>query len=210
MTRLRRISRRYGFLMILVLLVCAIGAYSDPNVYMVKDRVVVPLRFVCEQLQCPIYYDVPTRSASMQWNGTAITFTIDKNVAIVNGEKMPLPSIAKIFDDRLYVPLRFMADTLGLPLFWSSANKEAVLRVPKDGTAFGRFVKMKLVSPKFEVLYDGTRLAQPNGPAVLPGAGRETPPAALPGSTTPKPGATSPVKSGTGELPPAGTGMTQQ
>jgi hypothetical protein len=168
--------------MIGILLATTLCAYSDPCAYLVKDRVVVPLRFVCDQLQSPIDYDMPTRSASMKWNDTAITFTINKNVAIVNGKKVRLPSDAKVFDERLYVPLRFLSDTLGLPLFWSPETQEAVLRMPKDGTAFGRFVRMKLVSPDYEILYDGTKLAHPKPtPAALPGTS-ETPPAALPGT----------------------------
>jgi hypothetical protein len=55
----------------------------------------------------------------------------DLDVALVNGKSIALQTAPTIVDGHIYVPLRFIAETLGATVGWDQQLYRASLAVPK-------------------------------------------------------------------------------
>lgn len=92
-----------------------------------NGRTLVPIRTLSEALNLPIHYDNVTKTAFIQKDGKTIELPLGYNVAIVNGEVMPLdPNNANVFstieDNRAYLPIQFIAKQLGLNIEFNGKN----------------------------------------------------------------------------------------
>ena len=96
---------------------------NDVAPQIVKDRTMLPIRFIAEAL-----------GANVEWNGNESKVTIVKddieiiiyigsNEALVNGKKVKLDSPAFIENDRTYLPLRFVSENIGATVTWDGDNE---------------------------------------------------------------------------------------
>lgn len=77
----------------------------------------IPARFVTEAIGCTVEV-LSLTSFNIHKGSTTIQFnTGDKN-AIINGKAVEMPTAPVIKKDRLFVPLRFAAETFGKNVFW--------------------------------------------------------------------------------------------
>lgn len=91
------------------------------------DRTLVPIRFVAENYGAKVDWDQNTRTAIVTYGEKEARFTIDSNVAIINGEKKLLdkyaiPKLASIGNEsaRTMVPLRFVTEIFGYEVGWDN------------------------------------------------------------------------------------------
>lgn len=98
--------------------------FSEPPV-VENGTTLIPARFISEKL-----------GASVDWNRGIIT--VSKNninavlmsgsdTAYVNGQRYTLGTEVKVINDRAYVPLRFLAEQLGLSVEWDSELNMTVM-----------------------------------------------------------------------------------
>jgi len=78
----------------------------------VKERTMVPLRFIAEALGAKVDWDAESRTATVALDGKTLSVTIDK---IAAGMDVP----AMIINDRTMVPLRYIGEALGCDVVWS-------------------------------------------------------------------------------------------
>ncbi|KEO83255.1 copper amine oxidase N-terminal domain-containing protein [Tumebacillus flagellatus] len=96
----------------------------------VDQRTLVPLRFVAEQLGAHLEWHEDTQSVDIDNAGLRIHLAIGASEATVNGERVTFDTSAVIRDDRTFVPLRFLAETMGLVVKWNEAANQVVLEAP--------------------------------------------------------------------------------
>ncbi len=98
---------------------------KDKTVYNINSATFVPVRAVSENL-----------GADVKWNNGHITVTGDKNVieldngsdkAKVNGMSEQLAYEVFIVEDTAYVPLRLIAEKLGVGVGWEESTKSVLL-----------------------------------------------------------------------------------
>lgn len=94
------------------------------------DRTLVPIRFVAENYGAEVGWDETTNTAIVTYGDKEARFTIDSNVAIINGEKKLLdkyaiPRLASIDNEsaRTMVPLRFVTEIFGYEVGWDSEKQ---------------------------------------------------------------------------------------
>jgi spore germination protein len=94
----------------------------NPPPIIANDRTMVPVRFVVEDesLQGKVYWDGNTRKIAMDCRGKYIEFYIGSTSAKVDGKSITFDAAPFIYQDRTYVPLRFLAETLGATVTWDS------------------------------------------------------------------------------------------
>ncbi len=92
-----------------------------------KDRTMLPIRFVAENLGAKVSWDEETRTVTINDGATEIKLTIDSDVALVNGEEVKLDSEAHIENDRTYIPVRFVAESLKAKVFWNEKTQEVTI-----------------------------------------------------------------------------------
>lgn len=98
-----------------------------------NNRVMLPVRFLANAFGVPsdgIKWDGNTRTATLISEDVTISITIDAAEMIVNGEKVALDSPAIIENDRTYLPVRAIANALGVSndnIEWDGATSTATL-----------------------------------------------------------------------------------
>lgn len=100
-----------------------------------NGRVLVPMRAIFEALGARLTYDPRVRSVSAQGNGHAVRLQIGNAEAIVDGRVVELDAPARIVAASTYVPLRFVAQSLGAVVGYD--NAAALVTVSLQGIRQG-------------------------------------------------------------------------
>ena len=88
---------------------------APPFIDPVYERTMVPFRVIAEALGADVAWDEATRTVSFILNGDEVSLVIDQPLP----EGMGVPVIR---EDRTFVPVRFVAETLGAYIRWSAEN----------------------------------------------------------------------------------------
>ena len=92
-----------------------------------NDRTMLPVRYVAEALGAEIAWDGATSTATLKTADTELRITVGASEALVNGKAVPLDSPAFIESNRTYMPVRFVAETLGATVAWDAATSTATI-----------------------------------------------------------------------------------
>ncbi|MBQ4598370.1 MAG: copper amine oxidase N-terminal domain-containing protein [Clostridia bacterium] len=93
----------------------------------INSRTMLPVRYVAEALGAEIGWDGATSTATLKTADTEIKITVGADSAIVNGQAVKLDSPAVIVSDRSFMPVRFVAETLGGTVAWDGATSTATI-----------------------------------------------------------------------------------
>lgn len=108
--------------------------YIDPA----NKRTMIPIRFVSEELGSHVSWNQKTQVVSMMRaeNQTlSIFLKIGENQANVNGVVKKFDAKAVLKNNRTFVPLRFVSETLGAKVEWNEAERTvAISTTTKDST----------------------------------------------------------------------------
>ena len=89
---------------------------------MISDRTFVPIRALFEEMGAEVNWDEETNTAAVTQNDQTITFQMDNTVATVNGEEKEMDVPARMINDRIMIPLRFLSENLGYQVDWDDEN----------------------------------------------------------------------------------------
>ena len=92
-----------------------------------NDRTMLPVRYVAEALGAEIAWDGATSTATLKTADTELRITVGASEALVNGKAVTLDSPAFIENSRTYMPVRFVAETLGATVAWDAATSTATI-----------------------------------------------------------------------------------
>lgn len=107
---------------------------AQPMVY--RGRVMVPMRGIFEALGATLTYDPTTRVVQAQRNNEAVELTFGSKIAKKNGAEILLDTPPTIIKNVTYVPMRFIAESLGAKLAYDKANMKLTIitdPAPKGG-----------------------------------------------------------------------------
>jgi hypothetical protein len=88
-----------------------------------SGRTVIPVRAITEGFGSELSWDPLTQKVTITKGDTVIVLTIGSKTALVNGVEIPLDADAEMINDRTYVPLRFVLETLKLSVEWNDLTK---------------------------------------------------------------------------------------
>jgi hypothetical protein len=95
----------------------------------IKDgRTLLPIRALIETLGGRVSWNKMAHAATVTLGGRSVVLEVGKNTALVNGKAVPIdPTNAKvapvIIGSRTFLPLRFVAENLGLELAWEPVSQ---------------------------------------------------------------------------------------
>lgn len=101
--------------------------FPDQQPVIVNDRTLVPIRGVFEALGATVKWDADAFSVTVQWRGNQAAVFIGSTTAWVNGYQKVLDVAPRIIGDRTMVPLRFLAESLGLKVDWYERYRAVVI-----------------------------------------------------------------------------------
>ena len=84
----------------------------------VKDKTMVPIRFLTENLGAYILWDEKTQTAKITLNNKRINITVGSDIMKVENEEYKLQSPAFEQDGRIYIPLRDVVEMSGEACVW--------------------------------------------------------------------------------------------
>ncbi len=97
----------------------------DVNPFIEQDRTLVPMRAIFEAVGADVQWDDETKTvvAAREKNGetTFIALQID-STAFINNQPAAIDVPAKLVNDRTFVPLRFVIESLGEKVEWDHDN----------------------------------------------------------------------------------------
>ncbi len=99
------------------------GSYNSAKPVMKNDRVLVPIRFIAEELGAEVEWEDATRTAIIVRDGKTITIQIDSQEMQVGDEKVTLDVPAQIISSRTYVPVRAISEAFDAQVEWNADLK---------------------------------------------------------------------------------------
>lgn len=101
-------------------------AFEEPPV-MENDRILVPMRFLFEQMGAEVSWDNDTQTATVSQNNRNILFTINRATAQINDRLATMEVPAQLINNKTYVPLRFLSENLSYKVEWDEEQNMAVI-----------------------------------------------------------------------------------
>lgn len=95
---------------------------SDNHAFLNGGKTFVSLRDIGDIFNATVSWSEKTSTASVKTENTHIKITKGKNKATVNEKSVSIGASATIVNDRLYVPLRFLAETFGANVSWDEGT----------------------------------------------------------------------------------------
>lgn len=95
----------------------------DVNPFTAYKRVMVPVRGVFEAAGAQIGWDEVKQTVLIEKGSTSIVLVVDNVAAQVNGQSSELEVAPVAYKNRVFVPLRFVAENLGAAVAWDSSNQ---------------------------------------------------------------------------------------
>ncbi len=93
--------------------------FTDANPFIGENnRTQMPIRVLGETLGFEVNWDDTTKTATLSTSGTLITVKIGESKILKNGETIQMDTVAKIINDRTYIPLRAIAEAVGYTVKW--------------------------------------------------------------------------------------------
>ncbi len=109
----------------------------DIEPIIINDRTMVTLRGVFEELGATVDWDIETHQAIIKSDDVEVLVTPDTDNVLVNGRLYILDSPATIVNDRLLIPVRFIAEALGHEVGWDPVNRVVLITSHKTTTEHG-------------------------------------------------------------------------
>ncbi|MDQ2086591.1 serine hydrolase [Herbivorax sp. ANBcel31] len=107
--------------------------FPDAEPFINEDsRTLCPVRFIAENLGADVKWDGDAKTVSITKDSTDILLTIDESTALVNGTEKEFDTAPQIFEDRTYVPLRFISETFNMDVDWDAETRTVLISTPFD------------------------------------------------------------------------------
>lgn len=106
---------------------------TDAEPFLYDGLTYVPIRFVGTALGCGVAWNETSRTATISSQDKELSLTAGKNTALVNGKKVYVKGSIKLVKDRVYVPVRFVSETLDAKVLWDSGTY--TVDIVKDGVS---------------------------------------------------------------------------
>lgn len=105
----------------------------DTDPFIEQDRVLVPMRAIFEAIGAAVDWNAETQTVTGKKGDVEVVLKIGYVNTQVNGRDVTLDVAAKIVNDRTYVPLRFVSESLGATVDWSSSARQVVVNTAVTG-----------------------------------------------------------------------------
>ncbi|MEB3101867.1 copper amine oxidase N-terminal domain-containing protein [Ferviditalea candida] len=98
--------------------------YLDAAPYEINGTLMIPLNFIGKLTNSDPIWNGQTREAAIQTKNTTIKVKVGSKTILVNGKKVEMPLAAATKNGRTFVPLRSIAENLGVTITWFPTSKE--------------------------------------------------------------------------------------
>lgn len=97
-----------------------------------NERVLVPIRFICDVLDAKIHWDEASSKVIITMPTRKIILKIGEKKAVVNKTTLLLDTPPVLYNGRTMVPVRFVSESLNTVVKWNNENKTVKLSTKGD------------------------------------------------------------------------------
>ena len=103
---------------------------SDPSTVpiIIDGRTFLPIRAIVETMEGEVVWSAESRSITLSANRHTVEMCIGETSYIANTVPKELDVAPFIFNERTYLPLRFVAENLGCSVIWIDSTKEVLIQ----------------------------------------------------------------------------------
>lgn len=112
------------------LIVCGRNIESKESygkVFIENDRTYVPIRLIMESLKYKVDYNEGNKDIVIKNSNIELKMKLDSKDYYINEEKKSMDVMPKLIDDRLHIPLRFVAESFNEKVFWNQNNYAVII-----------------------------------------------------------------------------------
>lgn len=131
-----------------------------------KETTLLPLRFFSERLNSQVNYLSDTDTAYLKTSNKEIRIDAKHGVAYIDGMGHEL--IIRKYDNRIYVPLRFLGEALGAEIEWNSNYRRITINFKDIKKEKETYQNPRIVWQKEVGRVSGKPLVLPNGSIYVP------------------------------------------
>ncbi|WP_036729775.1 stalk domain-containing protein, partial [Peptoniphilus mikwangii] len=105
----------------------------DSAPFIKNDRTFVPVRFIVEGFGGDISYDETAKTVNILYADKNISIPLNEKYISINGNNQEIDAAAFIKDGRTFVPIRFIAEALGMDVSYEGSSKTiSILEIPNN------------------------------------------------------------------------------
>ncbi|HAG09790.1 MAG TPA: hypothetical protein DCK87_09590 [Desulfotomaculum sp.] len=95
---------------------------KEAKAIMINGRVLVPSRAVVEALDAKVAWNNQTKTATVKRDKTSLEITVNRQAAYLNDKSITLDVPAKLINNKLYLPLRLVSESLQAKIKWEAKD----------------------------------------------------------------------------------------
>ncbi len=99
----------------------------DTSPYLENNRTFVPIRFISETLNATAEWDATTSTAIITSGEKTIKLPVGSEIATVNGVPHQVDAPVKLFNGRVFIPIRFVSEILECQVGWDGEKYAVIL-----------------------------------------------------------------------------------
>lgn len=89
----------------------------------INERAFVPIRTIIEGFGGSVRWEQSTYTATLNYKDNEIKLIVDSKIAYLNNEPQELDTAPTIINERIMLPIRFIADSFGFNTEWEESNQ---------------------------------------------------------------------------------------
>lgn len=132
--------------------------YSDVPPKIVSGRTLVPVRVISESLGARVQWNQGLQQAIILKGNLSIVLTKENRIYMLNGSRKELDVPVKIFQNRVFVPLRVIGEAFGNKVSWDDVDRIVYVTETKGSDKINDIKVMNgilTVTNKAAVIYEG-------------------------------------------------------
>ena len=109
--------------------------FTDAHPVIVNSRTLVPLRAVMEAVGAVVGWDADKRQVTVTRADKYLIMPVDSHQSTINGQVVDIDVPPQIINNRTFIPVRFVSESLGDQVDWQAENKRIDITAAASPTA---------------------------------------------------------------------------
>lgn len=107
-----------------------LSIYPKPPYVDTQNRLIVPLKTVCDLIGAKVNYDPQTKTALINWTGHKIKLTVGSKTAFLDEKQVEMDTVPVLYKNAMLIPIKILIDGLKIKATW---NQEYHITHLEDG-----------------------------------------------------------------------------
>lgn len=104
------------------------------NPIQLNDRILVPSREVFEAMGAKVGWNHAIKQVTVEYKNKKIILSVNQTTALLNGSQVTMDVPAKIINDKVMIPVRFVSEAIGMTVTWKGETRAVWIEEPKTAS----------------------------------------------------------------------------